>query len=183
MFQFADNGDACADHQQRRANDLAKNLQLSLICYGLACFVAGALLQLTNFIMFSGVMFVGPGSYPINKDGLIIGAMAYVVICLFGVPFSWFILVAQSFLWAPILVLSASRGIAVRICVVLAAPIAAVALYQIGAIDTFQHLTRLTALGPPFAPMVLEAVALTAITIAYFAFEELFLRLYGSRKE
>lgn len=95
----------------------------------------------------------------------------------------WFILIAQSCFWAPVLLLASTRGAAACWLAVLTAPAVGVGLYLLGLVATKERLDTLTVLGSPLDdPVLIEAIALILVSAACFAMLALIARVDAARR-
>lgn len=154
-----------------------------LIAYGLGCFAVAALFQIAVFFGMAAVIVtdVAPREDPAGAG--VLALAGYLASCVFGIPVVWFILVAQSWLWAPVLFLAAPRGAVARWLAVLAAPTAGIGLFALGFVATKERFDTLTVLGSPLEDAVLiEAIALTLVSVTFFAMLAVIARMYAERR-
>jgi hypothetical protein len=149
-----------------------------LVCYGLGCFVVAALIPLATYF---SMLLTAWSAIPLDEASGALSVIGYVVVCLFGIPVVWLVLIAQSILWTPALYFAANRGLWTGIAVTASAPLAALMLYRLGLVSTQEHLHRLTVLGvTKLEPWAFEMIALTLTTASFFACTELVRRTYSA---
>jgi hypothetical protein len=153
-----------------------------LVAYGLGCFAVAALFQI---LVFFGMIAVIATNGILREDAVgadVLALAGYLASCVFGTPLVWFILIAQSWIWAPVLFLASTRGAVARLLAVLAAPAVGAGLFVLGLVATKEYFDTLTVLGSPLEDAVLiEAVALTIVSVTFFAMLALIARVDAKR--
>ena len=146
---------------------MQSSLVRNAFCYVSACAASAALVPIASVV----VAFVQGIFHDINYgnqgQSFAFALYAIVIDYLFALPVWFVLLLIQSALWAPALVAASYFGTMARLAAIISAPLAAVALFRIGAISTHGHLARLTISGSPFGPLETEIVGMTATAMLF----------------
>ena len=123
---------------------MQSTLVRNAFCYVSAC---AALVAIASVV----VAFVQGIFHDINygNQGQTFAFALYAIVVdyLFALPVWFVLLLIQSIFWAPVLIAASYSGAVARFAAVISAPLAAIGLFNIGAIATHSHLARLTISG------------------------------------
>jgi hypothetical protein len=126
-----------------------------------ACATTASVVPIASVV----VAFVQGALHDINygneSQSLGFALYAIVVDYLFALPVWFILLLIQSLLWAPVLIVASYYGRIAKLAAVVSAPLAAVVLSRLGVIATHSHLARLTISGSPFGPLETEIAGMT----------------------
>ena len=143
------------------------------LCYVVACVTAAAIVPIAS--VFAAFFEGARQDMEYGYEGRSFASALYAIFVhyLFALPVWFVVLLIQSVFWAPVLILASYYGSKAKLAAVAFAPLAAVGLFNAGAIATHSHLARLTIGGSPFGPLETEIAGMT-LTAALFMVAQYF---------